>query len=479
MLLDKEYPATHSMATAWYMVDDDDNVAIIEYNENGPVPWDVPEGEGISSLLFGPNTDEDRLPRIPFAITEEQVDDFLSDLIEHPRAPDDVERWSRYVVQIDPTRTEEFYARCREGGLPINTQISKRRGLYIVNFSSCIKEIYEPTYRKVIDEQSVMRQMVDSGILTTIYDLKFFDVEDEYNEAEGRMEFSTEFKTMPYYIYVQPYWVAHLAKRMITPRHPVKLSQVPEEFRSRIHRIPGRFADKEYLQIAQHTPCKVYGYDELTYSYEIWSLTPLPMEDGLWREVICHIPCWESYGWRPDPSEGYEEPDPEDWYQNIRNAPLTHQPTVVMIGDPKKRWFLIDKAFEHTDRLIRHTMWIPYVPRLPKKYAHYDYDSAAAKSLTDEVLAQLLADCKYLDWVVRWIRPHVLLLDDDAQAVFEQVYPITDHRVQIDGETYPIYLLSERKRYAAEIEHYAQQPYRGEVQALVDYSFCVNDPSRR
>ena len=38
MLLDKEYPATHSMSTAWYMVDDDDNVAIIEYNENGPVP---------------------------------------------------------------------------------------------------------------------------------------------------------------------------------------------------------------------------------------------------------------------------------------------------------------------------------------------------------------------------------------------------------------------------------------------------------
>ena len=114
MKADKEYPATHSMSTAWYMVDDDDNVAIIEYNENGPVPWDVPEGEGISSLLFGPNTNEDLLPRIPFAITEEQVDDFLSDLIEHPRAPDDVERWSRYVVQIDPTRTEIGRASCRD-----------------------------------------------------------------------------------------------------------------------------------------------------------------------------------------------------------------------------------------------------------------------------------------------------------------------------------------------------------------------------
>ena len=49
MILDKEYPATHSMSTAWYMVDDDDNVAIIEYNENGPVPCDVPGEECISS----------------------------------------------------------------------------------------------------------------------------------------------------------------------------------------------------------------------------------------------------------------------------------------------------------------------------------------------------------------------------------------------------------------------------------------------
>ena len=29
MKTDKESPATHSMSTAWYMVDDDDNVAII------------------------------------------------------------------------------------------------------------------------------------------------------------------------------------------------------------------------------------------------------------------------------------------------------------------------------------------------------------------------------------------------------------------------------------------------------------------
>ena len=32
----KEYPATHSMSTAWYIVDDEGNVGILDYNENQP-----------------------------------------------------------------------------------------------------------------------------------------------------------------------------------------------------------------------------------------------------------------------------------------------------------------------------------------------------------------------------------------------------------------------------------------------------------
>lgn len=34
MLLEKEYPATHSMSTAWYLVDKDDNVG--KYFEAAP-----------------------------------------------------------------------------------------------------------------------------------------------------------------------------------------------------------------------------------------------------------------------------------------------------------------------------------------------------------------------------------------------------------------------------------------------------------
>lgn len=35
MQFDKEYPSTHSVSTAWYMVNDDDNIALLDINESG------------------------------------------------------------------------------------------------------------------------------------------------------------------------------------------------------------------------------------------------------------------------------------------------------------------------------------------------------------------------------------------------------------------------------------------------------------
>ena len=52
MITDKEYPATHSMSTAWYAADEDGNVAIIDYNENGPVPWGAETDLCIENIIF-------------------------------------------------------------------------------------------------------------------------------------------------------------------------------------------------------------------------------------------------------------------------------------------------------------------------------------------------------------------------------------------------------------------------------------------
>lgn len=61
MIIDKEYPATHSMSTSWYVVDDEGNVGIMDYNENGPVPWGVEETCG-DELKYGHWEDEKNIP---------------------------------------------------------------------------------------------------------------------------------------------------------------------------------------------------------------------------------------------------------------------------------------------------------------------------------------------------------------------------------------------------------------------------------
>lgn len=53
MKFDKEYPAIHSMETAWYAADEDGNVALIMYNDNGPVPENLPDVRiGEKYILF-------------------------------------------------------------------------------------------------------------------------------------------------------------------------------------------------------------------------------------------------------------------------------------------------------------------------------------------------------------------------------------------------------------------------------------------
>ena len=47
----KEYPATHSMSTAWFAADVDGNVAIFDFNANGPIPNGAPIDDSIESII--------------------------------------------------------------------------------------------------------------------------------------------------------------------------------------------------------------------------------------------------------------------------------------------------------------------------------------------------------------------------------------------------------------------------------------------
>ena len=91
----KEYPATHSMSTAWYVADEDGNVGIMDFNENGPVPWHTEESS-VEELVFGYEKDYEKKEYLLVSLSNEQIDDLLT----NPHSPEEEENWWDCVIQI-------------------------------------------------------------------------------------------------------------------------------------------------------------------------------------------------------------------------------------------------------------------------------------------------------------------------------------------------------------------------------------------
>ena len=122
MKTDKEYPATHSMSTAWYVADEDGNVAIMNYNDNGPVPWETEE-TSIEELVYGHFEDYDTKDHITVDLTDDQIDD----LMENPHQPEDEDSWLECIFQIDLDQEADFLNLAKNPDFEIELCISKKK----------------------------------------------------------------------------------------------------------------------------------------------------------------------------------------------------------------------------------------------------------------------------------------------------------------------------------------------------------------
>ena len=121
MKTDKEYPATHSMSTAWYVADKEGNVGIIDIDDNGPVPWET-EQTCTQELVFG-HEEGDKFLRINL------TDDQIYELMEEPHKPEEEDSWFDIAVLIDKTQEEEFQRLSRNKDIDCFV-ISSKLGLY-------------------------------------------------------------------------------------------------------------------------------------------------------------------------------------------------------------------------------------------------------------------------------------------------------------------------------------------------------------
>ncbi len=63
--------------------------------------------------------------------------------------------------------------------------------------------------------------------------------------------------------------------------------------------------------------------------------------------------------------------------------------------------------------------------------------------------------------LIRTFNPHLFLISDLVTVVVEKLFLISNHTIEICGQTFPYYLYSEIESHRDEILEYANREYRG------------------
>lgn len=453
MKIDKEYPATHSMSTSWYIVDEDGNVGIMDYNENGPVPWGVEQTSGME-LKYGHWEDWQSRKLIRFNLTEEQI----LDLLHEPHAPSEEKGWYDCAVKIDKEKKSRFLELCKNKDIDKNDLfcISDELDLYEFDAYDCA---HDGQYNETTIH-GTLKTMLDENLILSVYKIQSLDMDDQYDD--GKIVHNKEFDNSPYFMFHQPYWTDFLPQKMHEPLHPVKIEQIPDSFRHRLHKIPGKFKEMETFQISQYHPCNAYSNGDPTYVIDGCSYQTSPLPDG--SKVYTQIYAFD-YPFLPFCSERTRfncQTKCSSLCCDIGALLQTDKPTVLLIFDPKEGYDYQWKVL--SDIVLQKSYATSYIPRFPYRTGqqHFCLKHDVEKYMTDEYLSRVLKGSKgYIETIIDDINPRVILVADKAYRTISGVYSINQNKVGINGVDFPIYKLSSLKDKKNEIEELAKLGYQG------------------
>jgi hypothetical protein len=445
MKTDKEYPATHSMSTSWYIADEDGNVGIMEFNENGPVPWGLGE-HCLDELLTGSN-DGDGLKR-RINLTDEQIFEFLGE----PYPKDEI-KWSFCILQIDPSRTDEFMELIKDNSEFIEECISKKLGLY---------EVY--AYGYVSDDEevipgSLLDAIIKRDMILNVYDsLSRLDTNEQV-DSNDNIVYSKTFDTVPYYIYKQPYWTAKLQTLLAEPKNPVKLDQLPVDLQKKVLRVPVKFKDAKSLQIARWYPTDalVGQRDVEAYGCNYFSF-PISEEE----EAYCISSLLAG-----------TDKLPEELASLVgsifsRTQAFCLYPTVVGFHNPawEEDYSL---TYDYSDITLR-SIHVPYMSFYSVyKGSSYIYNEAEKQKIVQSSpLKEIFREnVDLFEYILNRFKPNLVIVDDEDFKIISSVYKTEDHLLVTPKYQGPIYMKSEVEANGEKLTELANRPYRGEYYPLV------------
>lgn len=472
MKIDQEYPATHSMSTAWYVADEEGNVGIMDFNDNGPVPWQTEES-CIESLVYGHDEDYKNKIFLPIALTDEQIDDLMC----NPHAPEEESLWMDCIIQIDLSKENQFLELAKNPDVIIERCVSKERGLYDFDgYHSTVK--VEGKY-KVLEDSS-LKKIIDQKIILRVFDKQDYWMEDEW--AGDHTVHNKNYSSAPYYLFHQPYWSGELPVCMNVPNCPVKLEQVPEKLRERVLRLPVRFKETERFQIAEWYPSAATGMRDRAEIIGGCEYELLPLTDGSEAYICTSIILPSEFYRYCSEKERYNCSDCDNHCYTCWDYCFTNKPTVLAMMHPFEKWDYSRQI--KSDSLMWHSAWIPILAQIPYKvrdeFSHDYFGYLSEKEIQEHVSQSLLLvlfqkNRRWIEDLVNRFKPRVILVSDMAKPLLDTVYPIVNNSIEIAGVTFPMYLVSEMEAHRQEIEQLAFMPYQGEQ---IPYIISVEEMER-
>lgn len=451
MIFDKEYPATHSMSTAWYMVDTDGNVGIMEFDDNGPVPIGVAEEayDRARDMVFGQGFTADGKAG-GIHLSENQV----LELLGQPVSQDDVESWCDVCLAVNSNCVKDFLELCQNKDITNYGCILSEMNLYYIDACDCTDDNFN------IIKDSTLDRMLRSNMIQDIYNAPQLEMDSEYDRNTDSVVFTKDFDNAPYYIYRQSYWTGYPQHRMNVPKHPVKLSQIDKMYHDRLLHLPIRFSDTEDMQIAQwfasKSHDKVIEIDDAGY-------TLLPIDKDTQKYCLARPFLHDFYEYCPD--MGYYKcskcnHDCLSMVSQVRSL----SPTVLYIVPPTQERIDISQLLipgEIKDKLIIFS----YIPKFPHKEGIYWASDDKLKELmaTENLIPVFAYSRGWFEHMVRIINPRAIIIDDKALEVFTSVFPIANDTVCVNDAVYPIFKLSSAKQHEDSLTALAHAPYRGKT----------------
>lgn len=243
----KEFPATHSMGTEWFIADAEGNIALFDFDDDGPVPATIADNDD-----FWGGLDEIGVPDKDGINSFELTDEQANYMLKHFKPISDFSEENEYncLVKIkdDEESLKTFISTFNDD---IECCLSHKQRIYYVGWFWHYHATAESKKNRI-----TLVKDICIGFLQEYFD----------------SEFLSDKSVFPFYCYTQDY---NLLQRTATPKYPLKENQIPEENRKKLIHLPTKFTDCKELQIAEYILCKNYSGDYVDKDGE----TPITLPD--------------------------------------------------------------------------------------------------------------------------------------------------------------------------------------------------------